>query len=268
MDSAPDPWTWLRLDREGSEAWTPVESCEQLLIVVGVTGVGKSTCLRHLGDRLSMALLPDRRSVADRVILPHMQQELGLASGPVDDRLERFRLTARYRDRFSGGVAHALSRLRLDASKCTGLVVFDGLRGTSEVSWAVEHFPFARFLALSAPGVVRLERLLSRDGDFDRAAAGTTGMSGVEDLFAELAGLEQLVTAEELGGLCATRAVAGLSPDAIAEKAAILLEEAKNYDPQSTLEVLQEKLGPWRLLSVDTSQRSAEEVAEAVKDWI
>lgn len=263
-----DPWTDFGLVGEACAGWAPLEQCDRLLIVVGVTGVGKTTCLGHLAEKVPMRLLPNRRSVADRVIIPLMQRELGLASQPVSDRLERFRLTAGYRDRFPGGVAHALSRLRFDPSRCEGLIAFDGLRGISELSWAVEHFPRARFLALYAPGVVRLQRLLARGGDFDRTAPRPESMPGVDGLMVDLPGLDRLMSAEELSRLCALPAVAELPPGTVAGKAAILLEEAKNYDPDTTLEVLRKTLGHERFLSLDTSKLSAEEVAEGVKDWI
>ncbi|MCD0177696.1 ATPase, partial [Deinococcus sp. 14RED07] len=72
-----------------------------LTVLVGVTGVGKSTALAALtGADPAMRVLPDRREVTDAVmILP------ATGGAPVRDREERFRLTARYRQQHPGGMA-------------------------------------------------------------------------------------------------------------------------------------------------------------------
>ncbi len=55
--------------------------------------------------RLPCFVLPDRRDLADRVVIPAVQDELGLPRAPVRDRVERFRMTARYRESHPGGMA-------------------------------------------------------------------------------------------------------------------------------------------------------------------
>ena len=71
-------------------------------------------------------------------------------------------LTARYRESHPGGMAHALSRLRIDPPPSAGHLIFDGLRGVDEILWAIAHFPRSRFLGLRAPEAMRLLRLLGR----------------------------------------------------------------------------------------------------------
>ncbi len=45
-----------------------------LLVIVGVTGVGKSTALQALQDGgFEYDLLPDRRDLTDRLIIPSVQ---------------------------------------------------------------------------------------------------------------------------------------------------------------------------------------------------
>ena len=47
-----------------------------LLILVGVTGVGKSTTLDYLQQSaLRFSLLPDRRELTDRLIIGYLQAE-------------------------------------------------------------------------------------------------------------------------------------------------------------------------------------------------
>lgn len=71
-----------------------------LLVLVGLTGVGKSTLVEALG----LPRLPDRRELVDRYVLPRYGAE------PPIPREERFRLTRRFREEFPGGVAEVLYR--------------------------------------------------------------------------------------------------------------------------------------------------------------
>ena len=93
-----DRMLWSRLavaarDADAGDLTRLVDS--DLYILVGVTGVGKTTALQAVGDRLELCVLPDRRSVADEVILPAAQALGGESPSPVAERVERFRLTAR-----------------------------------------------------------------------------------------------------------------------------------------------------------------------------
>ncbi len=75
-----------------------------LIVFVGVTGVGKSTTLQALREQqFNFALLPDRRELTDHLIIAFLQRQAGVAPHPVTDRTERFQLTRRYREQFSGG---------------------------------------------------------------------------------------------------------------------------------------------------------------------
>lgn len=64
-----------------------------LLVLVGLTGVGKSTLVEALG----LPRLPDRRELVDRYVLPRY------GATPPLPREERFRLTRRFREEFPGG---------------------------------------------------------------------------------------------------------------------------------------------------------------------
>jgi len=96
-----------------------------LTVLVGVTGVGKSTALAALGD---VRVLPDRREVTDAVMIA------ALAGRPVTDREERFALTARYRETHPGGMAQALGSLHADPAVWPLPLVFDGCAGRTRIT--------------------------------------------------------------------------------------------------------------------------------------
>jgi hypothetical protein len=243
-----------------------------LLIAVGVTGVGKSTTLERLERAVRCRFLPDRRELADRVVLPWAQDALGERRCAVRDRVERFRLTAEYRRRNPGGLAHALSLLRVDPAALDALLVFDGLRGAEELAWAIDHLPRSRFLALHAPEAVRLLRLLGRAESFDQAelttAVSPTAPRDAAGLLRSVPGLDSVLGRGEAERLLRSPALDGVPLDEIARKASILVEEARNYDPRAAVRLLEEKLGPDRRLVVDTAAHDPDDVVDQVTRWL
>jgi hypothetical protein len=259
------------VDQDAPPHWQPIVEMP-ILVVVGLTGVGKSTTIEHLTRLLPFFVLPDRRDLADRVVIPAVQDELGVPRTPVRDRLERFRLTARYRERHQGGIAHALTRLRVDPAALGGHLIFDGLRGTDEIQWAIAHLPRSRFLGLRAPESIRLLRLLGRHQNFDfaeveSAALATTGRD-VDTLLRAVEGLDGVMSRQELASLLSSTLLEGVGLDEIARKAAILVEESRNYDPAATMRLLEAELGPWRHLIVNTAAHTPDQVAELVARWL
>lgn len=225
-----------------------------LLILVGVTGVGKSTALRALGGRA----LPDRRVLADAVMIRPV------AGGDVTDREERFRLTAAYRERHPGGMAEALAGLAVDPAVYAPPLVFDGLRGEDEVRFAAARLPLARFVALHAPDLVRLRRLLGRADAFDRAGEGTADA----DLLVALRAIPHVGEVFGEADLAAIAAFAtqGFDPADVVAKARIVVAERRSYDPEAALGVLR-GLPPGRALVIDNGAIGPEEVARRVKAW-
>ena len=182
-----------------------------VLILVGVTGVGKSATVRALRSRWDdISLLPNRRKIADLLVIPTVQGWDGASPSAVTDRRRRFDYTRRYRQRHSGGLAHALTRLVLQHQpparpgrpdppsaarpsrpgaqrhnvdqgrgvtilSGSALHIFDGLRGADEVAFALKALPLARFAVLNAPDVVRVERLLQRQDAFDQVSRPARG---------------------------------------------------------------------------------------------
>lgn len=234
-----------------------------LLILVGVTGVGKSTTLKALAEiGHPFALLPDRRALTDDTIIAALQREDGLPPQPVTDRVQRFDYTRRYRERYPGGMAHALTQLRVDAARTGDPLCFDGLRGAEEVRYAAAHLPLARFLVLDAPDRLRVERLLGRADGFDRVennGSGATLSTGMLDL----PGIGELFSVEEQRALLALVERGEVAIDDLRAKLTIVIAERRNYDPAAAIAELHQS-APDRTLVVDTALHRPTDVARQI----
>lgn len=237
-----------------------------LVIIVGLTGVGKSTVLDRLRAQVHLTLLPNRREVTDEVIIAVLQREAGQAVQTVTDRLQRLEYTARYRNKYPGGMAHALSRLAVDINKLPPPIFFDGLRGVDEVHYAVRYFPQARFIVFDAPDSVRLSRLLNRGDDFDQVkldpVAGQTTLSALQTI----PNIHTVFTAADLQEISQT--TAHLPVDEVVKKAAIIIKERQNYDSQTARDYLTHHLPPGRVLVIDTAQHTPDQIVEQIKQWL
>jgi hypothetical protein len=256
------------------EGWQTLAD-RPLVIIVGVTGVGKSTTLNKLAKtNCSHTLLPNRRELTDRLIIPYIQTIEGVPIQTVTDRRQRFDFTRRYRTYFPGGMSHALTQLWIDLSQMSGLLIFDGLRGAEEVGHAVTLLPHAHFIVLHAPDVVRVQRLLERKDEFDRVAAGTP-MQGQPELrnLASLGVTETspIFTVQEEESLLALVQRGEANADDLRAKLQIVLEERRNYDPYAAIQVLQAQ-APDRALVIDTTQHWPDQVVDQIvkrlRDWL
>ncbi|MYH63630.1 MAG: ATPase [Caldilineaceae bacterium SB0675_bin_29] len=232
-----------------------------VLILVGVTGVGKSTTVDALRNRIGgISLLPNRRKLADLLVIPTVQGWDGDPPAAVTDRRRRFDYTGRYRQRYPGGLAHAFSRLMLQkqaaASGSGALNVFDGLRGADEVTFAAQSLPLARFAVLHAPDVVRVERLVQRQDAFDQVGENTAGRFCWE----EMAAARDLFTREEQDHLSALVCRGEVNGAELAARIAIVAAERRNYDPHAAVEILR-AAAPDRTVVVDTTSHAPAEVA-------
>lgn len=270
---------------------------EPLVVLVGVTGVGKSTTLQALRDlQLPFTLLPDRRDLTDRLIIAFLQQQDGAESHAVTDRAERFRLTRQYRKQFPGGMGHALSQLLVQNIATSPQEkqwrFFDGLRGANEVETALNLLPRARFIVLDAPDVVRVQRLLGRGDRFDQVSLqsiaapspakeiSTTGAAPPLEMqsptgltFAAIGVPEadSLFSAEQTTWLlsqCAPPHGAGtIEIDELRTRLKIVAEERRNYDPTAAIQVLQQGAAE-RTLVIDTTSVDATQAAQQIIQWL
>lgn len=253
--------------------WRTLEHCP-LLILVGVTGVGKSTVLAHLAAAgLDYTLLPDRRDLTDRLIIAAMQAADGDPIAPVADRSLRFAYTRRYRQHYPGGMADAVAQVLVAPDRAARPLIFDGLRGANEVSAAADRLPLARFAMLDAPDWVRVQRLLNRQDDFDQVnttpAANAAAPLPAAQGFAAL-GIPEAATlfspAEETILLGWLRR-GDVSAADLRAKLQIVVEERRSYDPAATLAALRQH-APARTLHLDTVALSAQAVATRMLAWL
>lgn len=247
-----------------------------LLILVGVTGVGKSTTLEQLHQRaLRFALLPDRRALTDQLIIGYLQAVDGQPVQLVTDRRERFAYTRRYHQLFPGGMSHALSQLVIDTTRYNEWLLFDGLRGEAEVAHAVRTLPHARFVALNAPDLVRVQRLLGRSDRFDhiRSTSPTVNGNDGENTLAAIgvADADALFTPAEVQALLqlATPPVGTgtVTAEELRAKLQIVVEERRNYDPQAAATYLS-RHAPTRTLIIDTTLAAPDAVVQQIVDWV
>jgi hypothetical protein len=227
-----------------------------LVVLVGVTGAGKSSLMARLEKRFGgRAILPDRRWLTDEVILPLYRK-----GKRITNRIDRFALTRRFRDEHPGGMAEILARLALPRGIETAPVIFDGLRGENEVAYACRSLPRARFIALTAPDFVRLDRLIERRDAFDKVPPPA-------EPAVVLAEARQLLAPEEIEQLRSMLAEGQCAPGDVAAKLAILREERRYYDPERTVAALR-RAAPSRCLVIDTSSQGIDGVAEMAEAFI
>jgi hypothetical protein len=240
-----------------------------LVILVGVTGVGKSTLLKELTRQgATYLLLPDRRDLTDQLIISTMQAADGLPVAPVTDRGQRFAYTRRYRELYAGGMAHALSQLWISDESPTNLLLFDGLRGANEVAYAASALPLARFVMLDAPDLVRLQRLLGRGDTFDRINVAPLQV-GEATNFATLGVPEASIifdSAQETTILSWLQSGV-VTSDELRAKLQIVIEERRSYDPVATLDALHSHV-PKTTLYIDTVTHRPAAVATQVIEWL
>ncbi len=234
-----------------------------LLVIVGVTGVGKSTMLSRLASfGLRHTLLPDRRALTDALIITTMQRLDNAPVQPVIDRKLRFDYTRRYRELHPGGMAQALADLSIDPAWAgDNLLVFDGLRGENEIEWAAQLVREAHFIMLDAPDVVRVRRLLGRRDAFDQI--GTTMGEGQGAGLAALgvADAGGLFTPAEERSLLALVETGEVDKADLRAKLQIVAEERRSYDPAATRAALLRCAGE-RALIIDTTRHGVDVVAQ------
>lgn len=238
---------------------------DSLYILMGLTGVGKSTAVAALFDAgVEMTLLPNRRQLTDEIIIPAVQKAQGEAPYPVNDRLQRFALTRTYRESHPSGMVSALQEHLKDTKyPANATLMFDNLRGLEEAKAATEHFPAARFILLDAPHETRLERLLGRDDSFDTITTGQTPHEDVRSALEALAGAKELFDLAKLAAL-----TAHIDPDDILKAVKIIHSEAQNYDMPAAAAYLAPALPGAQFLHLDTARLPIDEVRQRIQAWL
>lgn len=226
----------------GGDGFRPLGECA-LLMLVALTGTGKSTTLDKLRARLGgagMDVIPTRRELADWIAIPMAQAMADEKIERLRDRARRFACTRRFAEQAPGGLAAAFSWLRL-ADSCDGLLFSEGIRGGNEIRYALDNFPRWQIVELTLPPVTRLLRLSGRREDFDRAGGRADVCFLPRQLRRQAAALVKAgeITAEALAIVEAEAANYGFDP--FADGAAY-----PNYH------------------RVEVEERSPDEVAEAV----
>jgi hypothetical protein len=238
-----------------------------VIIMVGLTGVGKSTVIDLLGKEVAFTLLPNRRALTDEIIIASLQKDAGEPIRPVTDRIQRFEYTAQYRQKHPGGMAHALGHVVVKVARENEPFIFDGLRGLNEVQHGSSYFPHSRFILLEAPDVARLNRLLNRGDQFDAVEGQPEAVDeSLMDGLRSIPGIEAVFTPQQLAQLA--QIAADYTVDEILKKVAIIVEERRNYDPEVSRDFLIRTLPPRRVLTIDTTTAPLQGVVERIRAWL
>ncbi len=272
----------LHRPSSGSAITSPFIS--PLIIVVGVTGVGKTTTLSALTHQgCDFTLLPNRRVLTDHLIISQLQRRDGQAPHPVD-RVTRLAYTRRYRQQYPGGMAHLLGQVQVNPSQIPTPFVFDGLRGENEVRYAAAALPHATFVVLDAPDLVRLQRLLHRGDPFDHVALTNrfTTPSGSDQAettiveptsgdrsFADLGipDAAQVFDAHQEATILTWVDSGQVTADELRAKLKIVVEERRNYDPQATIRALRQVAGD-RTVIIDSTRQTPQQAAQLINQWL
>jgi hypothetical protein len=249
--------------------WLPITSFP-LLIIVGMTGVGKSTIAKALAEEgLDFTLLPNRRVLTERVIIAPMLKMQEKLMQP-HCRIKRLTYTRLYREHFPGGMGHILASLHINPQQVNSMLVFDSLRGENEIRYAAKALKNAKFVMLTVPNTVRLERLIKRHDSFDRIAnqelddrmqiipkvLSNFASLGVPEASAYFTPKEE----QQILELVSKQVVTSLE---LQEKLKIFVEESQNYDSVSTKQILETMDTSDRSLIIDTIA-SPQESAKAI----
>lgn len=255
------------------DGWvSPVE--HPLLILVGLTGVGKTTLVRALAKQgLKFSLLPNRRALTDQFIIPTVLKMDGVEH-PQDTtcRLLRFAYTRRYRQLFPAGMVQVLSQLQMPRCQFSAPLVFDGLRGEQELRYATMMLPQAKFLVLEAPNDVRLKRILHRHDPFDQVMPSgpnsTTAAIAPLKHLADLGWLEAdtLFSPEQIQKILHEVNQGCFSIQRLKNALKIIVEEQIHYDPDTARSVLARSASS-RTLFIDTTRLTPDAIVQKVEDF-
>ena len=249
--------------------WIPVSNLP-MFILVGGMGVGKTTTVDSLINQgHPIHLLPNRRELTIDLIVSPQQRAEGKPARNLP-RLERIPYIKRYQNRYPGGLAHAISHLSV-ASPCQGTLIFDGLRGASEINFAVNHLPLAYFIMLITPDIVRVQRLLERRDPYDKLGFKPPEVETLKELrdFVSLGvpDARRIFTPQEEQMLLDLVRNGEVEIADLADKLSLIWAERSLYDLEETLETVN-TLAKHRSLVIDTTNYQPEIVLEKVLQFM
>ncbi|MGB3508498.1 MAG: AAA family ATPase [Microcoleaceae cyanobacterium] len=250
-----------------SEDWVSIRN-EPLVIIVGLTGVGKSTIINTLTKSgLNFTLLPNRRTLTTELIIPNIAATNGQNVETIC-RLERFKFTRQYQQKFPGGMGYVLTQLQVNPREINYPLIFDGLRGENEVTYAANTLKKAKFVILDAPLLVRLKRLLTRRDAFDqitffsdKEVVESEKIKSFSDL--DIPEASSLFTLDEKQEILTEIQKGVYQPTDVSERLKILVEESINYNSETTKRALKAMV-PERTLLLDTTKFSPQELAQKI----
>ncbi len=227
--------------------YVPLAQCN-VVMLVGLTGTGKSTTLQAMRDSGRLAFqegIPSRRQLADFILIPMAQHWRGEPIVPVKDRIARFGYTRDFREQIApGGTAEAYTWF--DCNLPDALVLSEGVRGANEIKYALAHTRW-RIIELWVDPVTRLKRLSSRQEAFD-------AVQNADDTDLSFLMPEQ---AAHVRDLLATRQI---TPEAVTT----VREESANYG--ATPYDAENTTHHYHCLPIDNM--TPPQVAEAIINWI
>ena len=237
-----------------------------LVILVGVTGTGKSTGLELLTESFdkNVVLIPERRILTDHFILRPLMREQGLAERTLT-REERYPYLKQFRKDHPEGVAGILRQLALKKPlESDQFLVFDGLRGLNEIDYALENFSNCHFLAFDTPYSVRILRLLERRDSHDNFIRENKSLDSVESILKKIS---NRLSKEELDSFKEAILSNKYHLDDLSHKVEVIEREELLYTPKSSLKRLQENKNNTFCI-VDTHLHSLDEEKSMIKNFI
>jgi shikimate kinase len=198
-----------------------------LIILVGLTGSGKTTLCKLFESQKNLYILPERRELTDKIIIPFFDQR-----GNADNysREERFEFSRQYRKLNPGGMAFILTQMHFRLANGKDILVFDGLRGENEILYAVNELKNSIFIFLDTKDSVRIRRLIKRRDHFDKSRNEMNEF--------DLEQLSEFFSTEEINEIREDIIYGRLEEKELIEKTQIVKAERNNYSPEKSKEIL------------------------------
>ena len=140
----------------------------KILFIAGFSGCGKSSLVHGLKDKLpSYYNIPERRIITNKCIIEPMLEEKQSLNN-YSERTDRVGIVKKFKENIPEGIIYGLKNIDVKNINPAGFI-FDGIRGESEMNAALEAFPNAKIIHLTANDEVRKERIAGRKDQFDNA---------------------------------------------------------------------------------------------------